>query len=161
METLYEMRVGNDLCNLVIQLVFIYNFPILSKCENVIEGQLPTWLGMLDCSFSLGVSPSWWVSFSTSGCEDSSASWVGVKDGADSEGQWLSLASFCSSFSCEEGNSEASVAGSSDCCLVCCSDPSVDDAFWVVFCFTSSRSEERRVVKKCVKTCRYGWSPYQ
>lgn len=42
METLYEMRVGNDLCNLVIQLVFIYNFPILSKCENVIEGQLPT-----------------------------------------------------------------------------------------------------------------------
>src|SRR3546814_18328579 len=25
----------------------------------------------------------------------------------------------------------------------------------------ASRSEERRVGKECVSTCRYGWSPYQ
>src|SRR3546814_760067 len=35
-------------------------------------------------------------------------------------------------------------------------EPLVDDAFCVVF----PRSEERRVGKECVSTCRSRWSPY-
>src|SRR3546814_4296559 len=31
---------------------------------------------------------------------------------------------------------------------------------WLFPCLTSSRSEERRVGKECVSTCRSRWSPY-
>src|SRR3546814_15104750 len=31
---------------------------------------------------------------------------------------------------------------------------------WVVFAVAPTRSEERRVGKECVSTCRYRWSPY-
>src|SRR3546814_18020603 len=32
--------------------------------------------------------------------------------------------------------------------------------FWTLFEQAGSRSEERRVGKECVSTCRYRWSPY-